>query len=406
MTADEVVALLSPASGKPGDFPVLISAPAKQSVRLRPGEQHVLTVSCDPAAKWAHLTALTYHLDCTEGHVTVEENRDATGAQYTLRAGAEGDPDEYPVNCTFRVFARFAGHPQTRQVSVALVIKPDPEKEEPDLKNEPTFLRVVSRQPVKLWKDGDAHIRMEWNGKDGIAVGSPAAWTFSVTPSSPAGTNIHSGFSQPRGGRFSAVVGVPSTAITGDPYEFLIVAHGPDGRTLSTTCTGVVAERQVKPPKPPKPAPEEREPRVIGSTTPSGGARRPPYDPKVIKQEEWETGTCWEGTNWTGDDPGVYQEPTPTAPLTLILNEDYRPLHDYRKYLVEKKYAETEVESRLRKYKTHMYYHLYQMYKANELRTDSTVDESGVGKAPTAAELRAETQRVALTLIKIMEVSR
>jgi hypothetical protein len=261
---------------------------------------------------------------------------------------------------------------------------------------------------VKLWKDGDTHIRLEWNGKDSLAVGSPAEWTFAVTCTSPTGVSIHSGFSQPRDGRFSTVVGVPSTAAVGDAYDFLIVANGPGGRTLSTTCSGIVTERSVTPrsPRPPKPPVEEKEPRVIGSTTPSGAARRPPYVPKVITQNEWESGTCWEGTNWSGDDPGVYQEPTETAPLTLILNEDYRPLLDYRKYLVAKKYAETEVESRLRKYKTHMYYHLYQMYQASKERTGTGSAPDQAAKPPVAAELRSEIQRVALTLIKIMEVSR
>jgi hypothetical protein len=110
------------------------------------------------------------------------------------------------------------------------------------------------------------------------------------------------------------------------------------------------------------------------------------------------TTPCWNETAWSDEDPGCFKEPTERTPLTLIINEDMEPLREYKRALT-KRMTEVEVERRVTKYTSHIAYHLYQMYQASQGRRDENPDE-------TDARRREEIRRVAMTLIKLMEISR
>src|SRR5205823_4690589 len=98
----------------------------------------------------------------------------------------------------------------------------------------------------------------------------------------------------------------------------------------------------------------------------------------------------------------AYQEPSERKPLTLLINTDFLELEKFRKSLLAKKLAENEIKSRTVKYSSHVGYHLYQMYNAAKER-----DKKSENAAPVAVSAqRQEINRVAMTLLKLMEVSR
>jgi hypothetical protein len=147
--------------------------------------------------------------------------------------------------------------------------------------------------------------------------------------------------------------------------------------------------------------PESREPRLVDAEILSGASRRAPYELKYIGIDDYQTVECWGGVDWTDEDPGSFKEPTDRAPLTLIINKDMAAVREYRRFLT-RTYTETEVERRITKYTSHVAFHLYQMYQA---ATATPKNSNGDGEANDQRH-RAEIQRVAMTLIKLMEVSR
>jgi hypothetical protein len=175
----------------------------------------------------------------------------------------------------------------------------------------------------------------------------------------------------------------------GRKLRFTVVAAGPGGRTLSVGFDAVVVEAEER---------DEKEPRLIDSEVLTGVKRRPPYQLKYIGRDDYGRIDCWGGKSWTDDDPGCFAEPTERSPLTLIINEDMGAIREYRRYLT-KQFTESEVERRINKYTSHVAFHLYQMYQASG-RADAEA-ETGVDD-----RRRAEIQRVSMTLIKLMEVSR
>jgi hypothetical protein len=274
-------------------------------------------------------------------------------------------------------------------------MKPAKKPEEPELLDDPTYVRVTTRQPVRLWMDeADTHVRLTWNGKDSLAVTPAPRWAFHGRCTTTGRESITTTFSQPRRGRFSLLVPLPPDAHIGEELDFTVVAENRDGKTLTAHFHAIVTERE----KPTKP-----EPRKVVGAIPSGVSRRPPYELKSIHRDQWDNGTCWEGQDWTGDDAAAYQEPTEKSPLTLIINKDMTALQDLKNFFVEKKLTENVIGARLQKYTSHVAYHLYQMYQAAQ--TNAAKDEqSGDGRPPSTAEQRAEINRVALTLLKMMQV--
>lgn len=384
--------------GEAADYPVLTATPPTSSMSLRPGVERVLTLAADPTTAWESMTALTHELDSPVPQLHIAEDRDGNTAALRLRFDppADFDSDDYPVRTNLRVLASFDGFKEPRQVSVALRIAPITPVPDPVLLPVPTYLRVSTRQPVQLSTgDADTHVRLRWDGRDDLAAGPRAAWRFEAHCLNDTASNVSTSFSLPRKGRFSLLVGLAPEMELGTELEFEIVATSRDGAILRTTFHGVVAE---------PPAKVKPEPRLLAGTAPIGASRRPDYDLRYVKREKWDSGTCFGAENWTGEDAAAFQEPTDKQPLTLLINEDMTALEDFRKDLTARKLVESEVQSRITKYTSHVAFHLYQMYKSLEaLRRENSDDAP---REPTPQEQRAEIRRVAMTLLRLMEVSR
>ena len=96
--------------------------------------------------------------------------------------------------------------------------------------------------------------------------------------------------------------------------------------------------------------------------------------------------------------PAAFMEPTERAPLILIINEDMEALREFRRALT-KKNTEQEVQRKVNKYTSHIAFHLYQMYQATQSQKEDDIDAAD-------ARRREEIRRVAMTMIKLMEVAR
>jgi hypothetical protein len=401
---ESLVSLLNPDQGEPSDYPVLVSTPDTTSLWLKPGIERTLTIGAQPSNAWPAVASIAHTLDSKVPELHIAEERSATGFTLKLRFDPpdDFDDDDYPVRTTLRVFARFNGFKEPRELAVALTMKPASPPPELILLDDPTFIRVSTRQPVRLWTGGaDTHVRVRWNGKDDLALAPSPKWSFKATCITPSRAGLPTTFSQPHKGRFSLLVSLAPDAQVGEELRFEIVATGPDGKTLSTAFDAVVAE------KPERPKPE---PRMVSGKVPTGASRRPPYDLKYVEREHWDNGTCFGGEDWTAEDAGAYQEPTDKQPLTLLINKDMAALEAFRNHLVARKLSENEIQTRLLKYTSHVAYHLYQMYQysqrfAGQVSVPGQEDDSQ-GRAPTPSEQRSEIHRVSMTLLNLMQISR
>jgi uncharacterized membrane protein YebE (DUF533 family) len=77
-------------------------------------------------------------------------------------------------------------------------------------------------------------------------------------------------------------------------------------------------------------------------------------------------------------------------------------LNSYRDSLIARKITETTIQQRINRYTAHIAFHLYQMYQEKK-KTESPNSE--ILEPPTDEQMRDEIQRVARTLLKLMEVS-
>jgi hypothetical protein len=395
---EPLVSLLSEDQGQPSDYPVLVADPDTTSLWLKPGIERTLIITSEPVNAWPALASFTHTLDSKVPELHIAEERLEHSVILKLRFDPpdDFDSDEYPVRTTLRAFARFNGFKEPRQLAIALTMKPQAPVVDPVLFEEPTFIRVSTRQPVRLWLGGvDTHVRVRWNGNDDLTLGPSPRWTFNARCLTSTHAGTPTTFSQPRKGRFSLLVSLAQEAQLGDQLKFEIVATGPNGKTLTTAFEAVVAERPARP---------QPEPRLINGNAPVGASRRPPYELKLVQREDWDNGTAFGGDNWTAGDAAAYQEPTEKRPLTLIINKDMAALEAFRKYLVAKKLTENEIKARLQKYNSHVYFHLYQMYQSAQSLVGKD-DESPV-RPPRPQEQRSEIDRVAMTLLKLMQVSR
>ena len=107
------------------------------------------------------------------------------------------------------------------------------------------------------------------------------------------------------------------------------------------------------------------------------------------------------GRNWSGQEAGAFDAPTLTTPLYIYINDDMDLLTAFRDQLVRKKSAESTIQKAINRYTTHIAFHLYQMYqKQKQLTAVGAADA-----APTDEQMHDEIQRVAHTMIKLMEVN-
>jgi hypothetical protein len=390
-TTKEVVVEEYPEVGDKGDEPVLVVNPEVCTVRLRPNETRRLTLTSQPISEWRNLESIDLEVDPTVEELSVVQNALSLSATIDLKFDQpeNWDEDEYPIETNFRVLARFRGKDEPRMIERRVVIsspKKKPPKPPPILFDEPTYLKVSSRQPIKFHKKGpDVHVRLQWDGKDYLAAGEKPIWSFHAKFTSEGVSPVMT-FSSPRDGKMELLIQVLSEWIIGDKVRFEVAAFGPNKRLLFTSFEGEV----ISPP----------EPRKTVSTVRTGGQRRPPYELKYINKEDYHLETCWGAMQWTAGDPGCFQEPTQTSPLTLIINEDMGELELYRMRLVEKKYAESTIEQRKTNYVSHIAFHLYQMYRSSKKKRENG---EGNGDEFKPEYMQKEIWRVAITLLRLME---
>jgi hypothetical protein len=388
--------------GQDATLPVLMTEPNMVAVRMYPDETARFIVLSEPTADWADLQDFSIRLQHEEAGLSLSYERGPDSAQVTLRFTEPDDmeADEYPVTTELLVFATFKGKADTRMLSLPVVIvKPRGKKPKKErvLRADPTYLRVVSRQPVKLVPNSPSlHVKLAWDGEDCLLAGTPPPWRFRGRCSSLA-TFPQIGFAFGRGGRLAALIDTPNGLIPGGELDFEIEALGPNGKSLTARFKGRVDDPQ-------QPA-AEKGPRLITAQTPdTAGQRRPPYKLVYVDEDHWNEVGCWVDSAWTADDVGCFHEPTAAAPLVLVLNEDFALSKQYFARLVGRLEEET-ISERKNKFYSHVAFHLYQMYLSYRRQMDaSSINESA--KIPEFSDLRSEINRVGTTLMKLMEVSR
>ena len=227
----EVVVEPDPSTGKPATGPFLVSTPPSPTIRLYPSVPRLLAVSAYPEAEWKNVEGFGAHITRDVDGLNLEREEAGDGVILTLCFSPphELDDDEYPIESTLLATARFKGHAEPRLLEREIVINlpvKRPPRPKPVLLDDPSELRVTSRQPVRLERGGpDKHVRMRWNGKDSLVVGAPPPWQFAAQctslPDFPAMT-----FTKPVEGRFELLVPVPAELETGTQLDFIVEATG------------------------------------------------------------------------------------------------------------------------------------------------------------------------------------
>lgn len=389
--AQEVVIDDESTVGVNASGPVLVMRPDLTTIRLKPNEWRRFLIHPKPEGAWKSLESMSVTFDPPVKELQVTRTTQLIGEEVTLKfVEPEGfEEDEYPIETLLRCTATFKGSPEPRVLERRVIVnrpKHRPPKPPTPLEDDPTFIKVTSRQPIKLVIDGpDVHVKLRWNGKDELVAGNPPAWTFRAVCESPS-VEPPIFLTRPLGGRFELLIQAATGLKAGEQLRFDVEAIGP-GKTLSTAFLADVVE-----------APSARK---ISSKIASGVQRRPPYDLRYVHKKDWQDETCW-GRMWTGNDSGSFDEPTLKTSLTIFINQDMDLLNSYRDSLIARKNAETTIQQRITRYTTHIAFHLYQMYQKKK---ESESQTAAASEPPSDEQMRDEIQRVARTLLKLMEVS-
>jgi hypothetical protein len=397
----EVVVMGATTLGEDGSLPVLVTDPGVASIRLeQPAQTKVAVVKAQPPEVWSKLEDFTAKLEPEHKGLILQTVQSDGQSQLTVSFAEPDDMDEeeYPLNSQLLVFARFKGHAETRMLKIPVSVvkkkgQPPPPK---PLRLEPTYLKVVSRQPIKLVPEGaSVHVKLRWDGDDSLLIGSPPAWTFGAQCLSLS-TFPRMGFANRGNGRLELLLDAPGGILVGSELEFEVVATGL-GRNLVAKFKAVIVERDEE---------DEIGPRKIGAAAPNtAGQRRPPYLLKYVDEEKWDDRGCWEDSKWTGQDSGCFQEQTTAAPLIIVLNKDMALLKAYREEMVRRKNEENTIKERMNRYYSIVGFHLYLMYLDYKRKEAAGLADDTI-KVPTADEMRNEISRAGTSIVRIMELSR
>jgi len=367
--------------------------PDVATIRLKPNDTRRLLIFAKPETAWTELEHLSVTFDPPVKELQVARTSQISGEEVALTFAEpeDFDQDEYPIETALRATAMFKEHPEPRLFERRVVITPSrviSQKKPIQLKDEPTFIRVTSRQPIKILVAGpDVHVKLRWDGKDELVAGNPPTWSFRVTCESPS-VEPPTFLTRPVDGRFELLIQAATGLNAGEQIKFDVEAVGP-GKALATAFLADVIE---------PPTPRKVPTKVLG-----GGQRRPPYDLLYVKKDQWHEETCW-GEPWSGDDPGSFDDPNPKSPLMIFVNQDLDFLTTYRDRLLGKKLAESTIQQRINKYTTHVAFHLYQMYEKKRQLQAQPAESSSV-EMPSEEQMRDEIRRVSRTLLKLMEVT-
>ncbi len=373
--------------------PVLQLRPDIATIRLKPNEARRILVHPTPDSDWKNLESMSITFDPPVKELQVTRTTQINGEEVTLKfcQPDDFDEDEYPIETSLRATATFKGYHEPRILERRVVIMPQakrPSKLQPPLKDDPTFMKVTSRQPIKIVIGGpDIHVRLRWDGKDELVAGNSPQWTFRVSCESPS-VEPQTFLTRPVDGRFEMLIQATPGLKSGEQLKFDVEAVGP-GKTLPTAFLADV----VDPPSP----------RKVSSKVSGGGQRRPPYELKYLKREDWSNPdlNCFSQP-WSGLESGSFEPPSAKSPLTIYINQDMDLLTSYRDALTAKKLAETTIQQRINKYTTHVAFHLYQLYENTK---HAQRQPGGAIESPSDAMMRDEILRVAHTLIKLMDVT-
>jgi hypothetical protein len=393
--ATSAVVLSNDHVGAPASEPTIMLTADAATLRFEPGKTRRLIVGCQPSSAWDSLESFIAHIDDAgqDFHISTGKLSRGGYVDITYHEPPGMSTDDYPIEGILKIEARFKDHNDPRLIVRPIKVAPAinrPPPTPPILLVEPSWLKVGGRQPLRLQQHGpDLHVRCRWNGKDELAQAPGATWTFSAKSIDREDWPSFA-FSEPRMGRFELLLHAPAGTEVGQRFRFSITATGPAGRSLATDFECEV----VEPPSP----------RKIATISPSGQHRRPPYELKYVEKADWKSVQCWDAVEWMANDVGCFHEPTTSKPLVLILNQDYQPLVDYREMLIQRKLAEATIQERATRYSAHVAYHLYQMYLSTVVKNKQNADN--VAPLPSTLTYRAEVQRVASTLLKLMEFTR
>jgi hypothetical protein len=268
-------------SGEPASYPMLLSSHAGETYRLKPGEKEKgkYLIGVQPEAEWAQLSDLVVLAEPALSGFTCELERKENHAVVTVQfVEPEGfDKEQYPLEVKISVLATFQNQTEIRLTDKLVVIKPPtyaPAPQPPVLRDDPTFIRVANRQPVRVIPGtGATHIRMRWDGKDELAMEPNPVWTFTGNCTSHQGMASLT-FSSPVGGRFEALLHLSGEPLIGTKLKFDVVAVGSEGKKLATTLDAEVVE-----------PPQSLTPRKGKADIPAHGERRPPYQVVIVKEE-------------------------------------------------------------------------------------------------------------------------
>ena len=394
----DVVVMAEEGAGQADELPVIIPEPPTASIRLTPNNSATVNVVAEPAAEWNNLRDFTARLEPEIQGLTLAVERDASRARLTLSFTEPEDMDEeeYPLSTTLSAFAKFDGHNTPRMLQLPVVVV-RPRQRRPrrprQLRPVPTYLRVASRQPIPMISGGPTvHVRLIWDGDDNLLVGSPAPWNFTGRCVTLA-TVPTPGVSYPGGGRVDILVDAPHGLMAGTEMTFEVVAAGPNGQSFTASFVGrIIDPNAITPGASPQ--------RMTANPPDTVGQRRPPYNLVYIKQEQWKDYDCWGSDEWTANDAGSFVEPTDTAPLTLILNEDFAPIRRYCDDMVERTLAERYIDEQKTKYNSTIAYHLYLMYLSYKKKMDAS--KRTQGEAPKLEDLRDEINRAGTSCVTMM----
>lgn len=394
----DIVVEAGPEIGEPAGAPSLVMRPDMSTIRLKPNEAYRVSFRANPDDQWSNVDrfALTLSPPIPELKIHHETQIDCATVDLKFTPGSEFEEDQYPIQTALRALASFRGHDEPRVCERRIVINKrreiGPPPLPPVLLDEPTYVRVTSRQPVRMSIGGpDAHVKLKWDGKDELAVGDPPQWRFEVACDQTACLPT---FTRPHLGRFELLLRAPHGLTVGEILDFQVQAIGPGGVDLATSFKVEVVEAI---------GPRRVRDRLVG-----GSQRKPPYRLVYVKREHWEMETCWDGNIWTEGDPGCFQPPSQSEPLTLIINQDFGLLAAYRESLISgrSKLAESTVQERITRYTSHVAFHLWQMHEEMKRRQEAGATDSSIRTPLNDDDMSSEIQRVAATLIKLMQVSR
>jgi hypothetical protein len=159
-------------NGVPVTGPVLVSNHAASTLRVVPNSKVKLLVAALPKGDWSKLKEIGTFLEPVTAGLTANLSRNESDATLEIEFTEPGDfqPDEYPIETTLRVMATFTDEAEPRLIEKNVVVRPKQKRPPPPqrvLNDIPTYIRVATRQPVRLLADGpDTHVRILWDGKD------------------------------------------------------------------------------------------------------------------------------------------------------------------------------------------------------------------------------------------------